>query len=118
HPATVRQGLEILHEVVGLPPTAPASMTGSMATLIVPPAPAKLQGRKTLYDDPLQDALYENHNIVVPIWQFTPASAPTNPPTPPTTQRVVRISAQLYNSPDDYRHLADALKVELAAEQA
>ncbi len=114
--AMALHGVQILHEILGLPPTAPGSMTGSMATLVLPSAPESLQGRKTRYDDPLQDALYENHSIVVPIWQFTPASAPTNPPTPPTTQRVVRISAQLYNSPDDYRHLADALKVELAAE--
>ena len=52
----------------------------------------------TLYGDPLQDALFYERNIEVPIhpWPYQP-------------KRVLRVSAQLYNEIGDYEKLADAL---------
>lgn len=79
--------------------------TGSMTTLVLPDEPAGTPVRPTLYDDPLQDALVERHAIVVPIWRFSA-----------TNQRVLRISAQVYNSIEQYHALASALTHELARE--
>ena len=52
----------------------------------------------TLYGDPLQDALFYEHNIEVPIH-----------PWPHQPKRVLRVSAQLYNEMEDYEKLAEAL---------
>jgi isopenicillin-N epimerase len=49
--------------------------------------------------DPLQEALYSEHRIEVPIIPW---------PSPP--HRLLRISAQLYNTLDDYARLAAALQ--------
>lgn len=103
------KGLAILCDTLGLKPTAPESMTGAMATLILPDPPAG--NRPTRYDDALQDALLENHGCVVPIWQFQIAGKPT-------PSRVLRISAQVYNTLEEYHRLAEAVKVELAREHA
>ncbi len=82
-----------------------AATTGSMTTLVLPDEPAGTPVRPTLYDDPLQDALVAGHGIVVPIWRFSA-----------TNQRVLRISAQVYNTIDQYYALADALTRELSRE--
>ena len=55
----------------------------------------------------LQDALLERHGIVVPIWRIGP-----------NEQRIVRISAQAYNTVQHYERLAHALREELAREHA
>lgn len=89
-----------------LAPTAPDSMTGSMTTLLLPePAPAML-ARTTMYDDPLQDALVSRHGVQLPVWRLSSDN-----------RRVLRLSAQLYNTPAQYEILADALAEELAIEQ-
>jgi hypothetical protein len=62
--------------------------------------------RPTAYDDALQDALYERHRIVVPVWRWGPQNS-----------RVVRISAFLYNRVEQYEMLALALRDELGREQ-
>jgi isopenicillin-N epimerase len=51
-----------------------------------------------LYGDPLQDELLFKHRIEVPIVRW---------PTAP--KRVLRISAQLYNTIDEYERLAKAI---------
>ena len=73
----------------------------------LPDPPAHLMNRPTLYDDALQDALVERHGIVVPVWRWGPAN-----------KRVIRISAQVYNSVEQYTKLANALREELAREWA
>ena len=50
------------------------------------------------FGDPLQDALFDQFRIEVPVMPW---------PSPP--KRLLRISAQLYNSIDQYSKLADAL---------
>ena len=54
------------------------------------------------YDDALWDALYLKHNIQVPVWAL-----------PGIHPRVMRVSAQLYNTIEDFERLADAIKTEL-----
>jgi hypothetical protein len=49
--------------------------------------------------DPLQDALLRDHRIEVPV-----LTCPAHP------ERLLRISAQAYNSPGDYARLATALR--------
>jgi isopenicillin-N epimerase len=71
-------------------------MLGSMAAF---PLPEGKPYVPTLYGDPLQDALFYEHNIEVPVhpWPYQP-------------KRVLRVSAQLYNEIGDYAKLADALE--------
>jgi isopenicillin-N epimerase len=103
-----------LHSLLGprfnddslLAPTAPDTMTGSMTTLLLPePAPGML-ARPTHYDDPLQDALVSRHGLQLPVWRLASDN-----------RRVIRLSAQLYNTPTQYEHLANALAEELTFEQ-
>ncbi|MFZ4574360.1 MAG: aminotransferase class V-fold PLP-dependent enzyme [Phycisphaerales bacterium] len=84
---------------------SPESMVGCMATVPLPDPPAHLMNRRTSYDDALQDALVERHGIVAPVWRWGPAN-----------QRVIRISAQVYNTVEQYAKLADALREELRLE--
>jgi len=63
-----------------------------------------IQTQSPLYLDPLQDRLLEKYGIEVPFI-----------PWPAWPQRLLRISAQLYNSMPQYEQLARALKVELGA---
>jgi isopenicillin-N epimerase len=86
--------------------TAPAHMTPCMTSIIIPDAPPHLENRPTKYDDALQDALYERHNIITPVWRLNA-----------TQSRVVRISAQVYNTPQQYRSFALSLAEELSRER-
>jgi isopenicillin-N epimerase len=77
----------------------PDEMIGSLAALPVPelaglpPAPTS-----ALEPDPLQEALFREHRIEVPV-----LGCPAHP------GRLLRISAQLYNRIEDYERLAAAL---------
>ena len=103
-------GRRLLCDAIGMEPPAPESMIGSIATMVLPPHPPemrqRLAARPTRYHDALQDALIARHRVQVPVWGL--AGKP---------DRFLRISAQLYNSIDQYAHLATALKAELAAER-
>lgn len=89
----------------GISPTCPDGMTGSMVTLLLPEPSAALAGRPTLYDDPLQDAMAANHRVQAPIWRLSSDN-----------RRVIRLSAQVYNTEADFERCADALAEELALE--
>ncbi len=89
---------------IDVPLPAPESMIGSMATVFLPSIPP-FGPDDVRYDDPLQDRLVEQHAIQVPIWDL-----------PATGHRMIRLSAQLYNSIEDFEHLAAALSDELRAE--
>ena len=87
---------DLLCQRLGIDSPAPDDMIGSMAAMPLPDGAA--YAAPSLYGDPLQDALLYEHSIEVPIV-----------PWPQQPKRVLRISAQLYNSIDDYAKLADAL---------
>ncbi len=103
--ALVRRGRDVLCERIGARPTAPESMTASMCVVTLPePSPearARLEATASIFNSPLQTRLLEHHAVQVPVW------------TSPSGTPIVRLSAQLYNSPAQYEHLADALAEEL-----
>ena len=91
---------DLLCERLRIERPAPDSMIGAMAAFPLPDGSATTA--PSLYGDPLQDALLERHSIEVPIVPW---------PHPPS--RVLRVSAQLYNTIDEYETLAEALETEL-----
>ena len=97
------QARDELCRALGVEPGCPDEMVGSMAALPLPPG-APGSTTSALYTDELQSALLRRFQIEVPIIPW---------PAPPA--RLVRISAQVYNRPDQYRRLAAAL-VELLAD--
>ncbi len=96
------KGRDVLCRALGVEPPVPDAMLGSMASIPLPPAPPGT--RSTRYHDPLQDALVDRHRIQVPVWSGG-------------GKRLFRISAQLYNSLEQYESLAGALSEELARER-
>lgn len=95
--ALALRGREILCEALGVPAPAPASMIGTLAAVPLWEAEGGPPG-SALELDPLQVALFEEDRIEVPL-----------PPWPRSPQRLVRISAHLYNDEAEYRALAEAL---------
>jgi isopenicillin-N epimerase len=82
----------------------PDAMIGALAALPIPdgsPAPPT----SPLYADPLQEILLAEHHIEVPVIPW---------PAPP--KRLVRLSAQIYNTPAQYEHLGGALVQSLRRE--
>lgn len=90
------QARDILCDALGIPHPAPDDMLGSMAAVPLPDSGATTA--PSLYGDPLQDALLFEEKIEVPIV-----------PWPRPGNRVLRVSAQLYNTIDEYERLAKAL---------
>ena len=91
------EGRRILCDTLEIDQPCPDSMIGSMATIMIPDGPPD-QPSGWPHVDPLQLKLYDTYKIEVPVSCW---------PHPP--KRVLRISAQIYNSPDQYRYLATAL---------
>ncbi len=87
------------------PPPCPDQMLGSLASVRLPDSPTMETGWRVR--DPIQGRLFDAWGIEVPIMRW-----------PAAPRRLLRISAQLYNTPDQYARLADALGKELAAERA
>jgi isopenicillin-N epimerase len=101
--ALARRGRDLLCAALGVEPPAPDAMIGALAAVPLPdgtPEPPTT----ALYADPLQRRLFDAHRIEVPI-----------PPWPAPPKRLIRISAHLHNTEDEYRRLAEALRAELAA---
>jgi isopenicillin-N epimerase len=100
--ALALEGRDRLCAALGIDPPAPDAMIGSMAALpIADAAPGTtLSGWA---EDPLADTLRHDWRIEVPVMSW---------PEPP--HRVVRVSAQLYNTAADYDRLAEALIAELS----
>ncbi len=120
------EGRNELCRVLDIEPPAPDAMLGSMATLLLPPHKPGLQRRllqrPSRYHDALQDELIARYKIQVPLWN-TPGWSPDAPPSTfagrtATWGRTLRISAQLYNSVEQYRYLAQAVKAELERERS
>lgn len=103
--ALASRGRDLLLRALRGAPPAPDALLGSMAALPLPPRPPdEPPGR---YGEALQDRLVHEFGIQVPIV-----------PWPQRGQRLVRISAQLYNEPADYERLAGALQHIFAAAAA
>ena len=95
------RGRAILTEALGIDAPCPDEMIGSLVALPVPDGAAEPNAPGAPID-PLQDALFNDYNIEVPVMYW---------PAPP--RRLLRISTQLYNNEGQYRRLAAALKREL-----
>ena len=80
---------ELLCAAAGTPPPCPDGMIGSLASMILPDSPTMETGWRMR--DPIQGRLFDDWGIEVPIMRW---------PAPP--KRLLRISAQLYNSPGQY----------------
>jgi isopenicillin-N epimerase len=92
-------GRRILLDALGIDPPAPDDMIGAIASVPVPPADHS--GSEIF--DPLMAALEQRHRIQVPVFTW---------PAPP--DRLLRISAHLYNDESQYQRLAEAVTTELA----
>ena len=104
-PAVMRRNHElvvaarsVLCERLGIAAPCTAEFLGSLASLPISDAPDATPSKSPLYLDPLQEELLREHSIEVPIIPW---------PRPP--RRLLRISAQLYNSLPQYELLAKAL---------
>lgn len=90
-------GRQIILASLDLPVPCPDSMIGSMASFWLPDARQPLPDG-VLPLDPTQTWLWDHARIEVPIV-----------PWPAWPKRLMRVSAQLYNTLGDYERLADAL---------
>ena len=88
----------LLCEKLDVPPLCPDAMLGAMATVVLPP---RLQGQPTPLGvlDPLHLALLERAAIEIPVVNWGEPS-----------RRYVRISAQIYNTSEQFAWLAAALQ--------
>lgn len=91
----VLEGRRILCTALGIAAPAPDNMIGALASV---PLSDGSGGAGHAPIDPLQDVLWQRFHIEVPV-----ISWPAEP------RRLLRISAQLYNSVDEYRYLAEAV---------
>jgi isopenicillin-N epimerase len=94
----------LLCDALGIDAPCPDELIGSLASVPLPDAKNSAPSKSPLYLDPLQDWLMDHGKIEVPIIPW---------PAPP--KRLLRISAQLYNSLPQYRALARALPEALGA---
>jgi isopenicillin-N epimerase len=99
----------LIADAMNIPAVAPESMVGTIASIFIPragpnAAPSARPPQRR-YADPLQERVIDRWGIQVPIWWV-----------PGTPQRLVRISAQAYNTFAQYEYLLRALESELAAE--
>ena len=84
-----------LCRVLGVPPPCPDAMVGSLAAV---PLPGPVVPGRPGQADPLQGTLFERFGIEVPAFGW-----------PALGTRLLRVSAQLYNTPADYARLEAAL---------
>jgi isopenicillin-N epimerase len=88
----------MLNERLGLAPHCPDEMVGAMVTVGLPEGyPA--EPPPPYYLDPLQDRLFHEWRIEVPVTAW-----------PKAPQRHLRLSAQIYNTHNEYQRLAEALE--------
>lgn len=91
-------GRNILCDALGAEPPCPDSMVGSMAAVTLP-GTAHRGKRPVNWTDPVQKRLKEEFRAIVPVTEIKGGEL-----------RIVRISAQLYNSREQYSWLADSLR--------
>ena len=94
------KGRKIICERLGIKKPCPDNMIACIATL---PLPGIVTGGIPLHEpDPLHKILQDKYNIQIPVWSWDSPKG-----------RYIRISAQLYNSEEEYHYLAEALAAEL-----
>jgi len=94
------RGRDILCERLGIEQPCPDEMIACISTIRLP---GEIPSKEKMHEpDPLHHILSEKYNIQVPVWSW-----------PSPAGRYLRISAQLYNSIEQYEQLADALVNEL-----
>ena len=94
------QGRDILCDRLGIEQPCPNEMIACISTIRLP---GEILSKEKMHEpDPLHHILSEKYNIQVPVWTW-----------PSPAGRYLRISAQLYNSIEQYEQLADALVNEL-----
>jgi isopenicillin-N epimerase len=93
---------KVLCAALGIGEPCPEEFIGSLAGILLPDAAPDAMPRLPLNEYPLQDALRLKHKIEVPIISW-----------PAPSRRILRISAQLYNSLPQYEQLAKALIKEI-----
>jgi isopenicillin-N epimerase len=94
--ATALAARDGLCAALGVRPPAPDAMIGSLAAVPLPPGfPPAPDGHER---DPLHTVLFERFGIEVLVFTW-----------PALAARILRVSAQLYNTPADYGRLAAAL---------
>jgi len=128
--AAVLAARDTICQALGVPAPCPASMVGSIATIILPPhEPAlaeRLAARPSAYHDALQDVLLKKYRLQMPVWgvhvlvndSTNEASSSTVLGSGTRWLRCCRVSAQAYNAPEQYAYAAQALKAELEFERA
>lgn len=94
--ALALRGRDLLCAALRIDRPAPDALLGSMASVPIPDGRAG--SAPALYGDPLQDALLEEFGIEVPIVPW---------PAPP--KRLLRISAQIYDTEAEYAYLCESL---------
>lgn len=94
---------QMLCQTLQIKPPCPNQCIGSMAAVPLPDNPSAVAPADGLCGDSLQETLLRDHGIEVPVT-----------PWPRFPKRLLRISAQLYNSPAQYELLARALPDALA----
>jgi isopenicillin-N epimerase len=99
--ATLLAGRRLLADALDLVLPCPDGMVGTLGALPLPDGGTE-PPKTPLYNDPLQDALLFEDRIEVPIV-----------PWPAPGKRLVRVSAQIYNTAGDYERLAVALRTRL-----
>lgn len=87
---------ELLCRALALEPPCSEELIGSLASIPLPDG--QLRVADATATDPLQDRLLFEHQIEVQVYPW---------PAPP--RRLLRISAQIYNSEEQYRYLARVL---------
>ncbi|TAK30341.1 MAG: aminotransferase class V-fold PLP-dependent enzyme [Myxococcaceae bacterium] len=90
----------LLSEALGVPPPAPETMVGSMATLALPadrfPPTAPCD---PTFEDGLQQGLWDDHRIEVPVMRWGDPA-----------RLLLRVSAQVYNDLSQYQRLTEGLR--------
>ncbi len=89
----------LLCDILQTPPPCPDEMIGSLAAVPLPDMASADISSISNGLDPLRDRLLREHDIEVPVFPW---------PAPP--KRLLRISAQLYNSLPQYEKLAVVLR--------
>jgi isopenicillin-N epimerase len=97
----------LLCDALNISPPCPDEMIGTLAAVPLPDMAAADIPRISNGLDPLRDRLLRQHSIEVPVFPW---------PAPP--KRLLRISAQLYNSLPQYEKLAALLKQIFPARRA
>lgn len=92
---------QLICDQMGTDIPSPDSMIASMATIPLP-TPATTPAISYKSTGKVQDLLFEKYRIEVPVWFWGDPM-----------QQILRISAQLYNSMDQYRYLSECLVKEL-----